>query len=74
MVLQTTLEALETEQKALESEQKAWSEADQEVLMLQGRALGLEELNAQLLEKVTQQEVGLSILEGTRLGMYPLCF
>ena len=32
--------------------------------------LGVEESNARLVEKVTQQEEGLSILEGTRLGMY----
>ena len=32
--------------------------------------LGAEESNAQLLEKVTQQEEGLSILESTCLGMY----
>ena len=32
--------------------------------------VGLEESNARLLEKVTQQEEGLSILKGTRLGMY----
>ena len=32
--------------------------------------LGAEELNAQLLEKVTQQVEGLSILESTHLGMY----
>ena len=32
--------------------------------------LGVEESNARLLEKVTRQEEGLSILESTRLGMY----
>ena len=37
---------------------------------LRGQVLGAEELNAQLLEKVTQQEEGLSILESTHLGMY----
>ena len=30
----------------------------------------MEESNARLLEKVTQQEEGLSILEGTHLNMY----
>ena len=30
----------------------------------------MEESNTRLLEKVTQQEEGLSILEGTHLGMY----
>ena len=38
--------------------------------MLRGQVLGVEELNARLLEKVTQQEEGLSILESTCLGMY----
>ena len=32
--------------------------------------LGAEESNARLLDKVTQQEEGLSILESTYLGMY----
>ena len=32
--------------------------------------LGVEESNARLLKKVTQQEEGLSILEGIRLSMY----
>ena len=32
--------------------------------------LWVEESNARLLEKVTQQEEGLSILESIRLGMY----
>ena len=35
--------------------------------------LGVEELNARLLEKVTQQEEGLSILKSTYLGMYLFC-
>jgi len=65
-VLQKSLEALEMEQKAR-------SEADREVLALWGQVLGVEESNARLLEKVTQQEEGLSILEGTRLGMYLFC-
>ena len=59
--------------EALEIDRKARSEIDQEVLALQGWVLGVEELNARLLEKVTQQEEGLSILEGIRLGMYPFC-
>ena len=59
--------------EALETERKAQSKVDQEVLALQGWALGLEESNARLLKKVTQQEEGLSILEGTHLGMYPFC-
>ena len=40
------------------------------MLTLRGQVLGVEESNARLLKKVTQQEEGLSILEGTRLGMY----
>ena len=55
-------------------ERKAQSEADQEVLVLQGRVHGTEELNAWLHEQVARQEEGLSILENTRLGMYPFCF
>ena len=51
-------------------EWKAWLEAEQEVVMLRGQVLGVEESNARLLEKVTWQEEGLSILESTRLGMY----
>ena len=51
-------------------EQKARSEVDREVLVLRGQVLGVEESNARLLKKVTQQEEGLSILEGTRLGLY----
>ena len=49
---------------------KAWSEAQQEVVTLWGQVLGAEESNARLLEKVTPQEEGLSILESTHLGMY----
>ena len=41
--------------------------------MLRGQVLGVEESNARLLEKVTQQEEGLSILKGTHLGMYLFC-
>ena len=61
--LQKSLEALETERKAQ-------SEANRKVLALPGQVLRVEESNARLLEKVTQQEEGLSILEGTYLGMY----
>ena len=50
--------------------QKARSEADLKVLMLRRQVLGVEESNARLLEKVTRQEEGLSILENTRLDMY----
>ena len=38
--------ALELTWKALEAEQRAWSEADQEVLALWGRVMGMEEANA----------------------------
>ena len=54
-------------------ERKAQSEAEQEVVTLRGWVLGVEESNARLLEKVTQQEEGLSILKSTRLGMYLFC-
>ena len=40
------------------------------MLALRGQVLGAKELNARLLEKVTRQEEGLSILENTHLGMY----
>ena len=48
----------------------AQSDAEQEVVALRGQMLGVEESNARLLERVTQQEEGLSILESIRLGMY----
>ena len=59
--LQKSLEALETERKAQ-------SEANRKVLVLPGQVLGVEESNARLLEKVIQQEEGISILEGTHLS------
>ena len=62
-VLQKSLEALEMERKAR-------SEADREVLALRGQVLGVEESNARLLEKVTQQEERPSVFEGTHLSMY----
>ena len=40
------------------------------MVALRGQVLGAEESNARLLEKVTRQEEGLSILESTCLGMY----
>ena len=67
MVLQCTLETLEMERKA-------WTEANQEVIVLRGWVLGTEELNARLLEQVTRQEEGQSILENNHLGTYPFCF
>ena len=62
------------EWNALESERRARSEADQEVLVLRGRVMGTEEVNAWLREQVTRQEEGLSILKNTRLSMYLFCF
>lgn len=61
-VLQKSLEPLEVEQKAQ-------SDAEREVVMPRGQMLGVEESNARLLEKVTQQEEGLSILKITRLEL-----
>ena len=74
MVLQRSLETLEMERNALESERKAGSEADQEVLALRGRVMGIEEANTRLCEQVTWQKEGLSILENAHLGMYLFCF
>ena len=65
-VLQKSLEALEAEQKAR-------SDAEQEVVALRGRMLGAEESNTRLLERVTSQEEGLSILEISYLHTYLFC-
>ena len=80
-VLQEALAALESEwatleraQKALEAEQRAQSEVDQEVLVLRGQVMGMEEANARLHEQVTQQAEGLSILEKSHLGTYLFYF
>ena len=54
-------------------EQKARSYAEQEVVALWGQMLRVEESNARLLEKVTRQEEGLSILESAYLGTYLFC-
>ena len=51
-------------------ERKDRSDAEQEVVALWGQMLGVEESNARLLDRVTQQEEGLSILESTHLGTY----
>ena len=48
-VLQKSLEAVEVERKAR-------SDDEQEVVVLQGQMLGVEESNARLLERVTRQE------------------
>ena len=71
--LAETKTALHKSLEALEMKRKAWSEAQQEVVTLWGQVLGAEESNARLLEKVTPQEEGLSILESTHLGMYLFC-
>ena len=68
--LAETKAALQKSLEALETERKAWSKVEQEVVTLRGQVLGAEESNARLLEKVTRQEEGLSILESTHLGMY----
>ena len=65
--------ALQKSLEALEAEQKARSDAEQEVVALRGRMLGAEESNTRLVEKVTRQEEGLSILESAHLGMYLFC-
>ena len=70
--LAETEAALQKSLETLEMKRKALSEVDQEVLALRGQVLGAEESNARLLEKVTRQEEGLSILENTRLGTYLL--
>ena len=72
-VLQRFLETLESKRNALELERKARSEADQEVLTLRGHVMGTEEANARLLEQVTRQVEGLSVLENTHLGKYLFC-
>ena len=56
--------------EALEAERKAWLDAEQEVVVLRVYMLGVEESNARLLERVTQQEEGLSILKSAHLGTY----
>ena len=73
--LQEALAALESEratleraQKALEVEQRAQSEADQEVLALQGQVMGMEDASAQLREQVAQQAEDFSTLEASRIG------
>ena len=65
--------ALESARKALESERKAWSEVDQEVLALQGRVMGTEDVSTQLCEQVAWQAKEFSTLENFHLGTYLLC-
>ena len=68
--LAKTEAALQKSLEALKAERKAQSNTEQEVVALSGQMLGVEESNARLLERVTQQEEGLSIPESTRLGTY----
>ena len=65
-----TMAALRRSLEAIEAERKAKSDAEHEAVVLRGQMLGAEESNVQLLEKVTQQEEGLSILESAHLGTY----
>jgi len=60
--------ALQKSLEALESKRKARLKADREVLALRWQMLGAEESNTRLLEGVTLQEEGLSILESARLS------
>ena len=62
--------ALRKSLEALEVERKARPDAERDVVTLRGQMLGAEESNIRLLERVTQQEKGLSILESARLGTY----
>ena len=62
--------ALKKSVEALEAERKARLNVEREVVALRWQMLGAEESNTRLLERVTQQEEGLSILENTHLGMY----
>ena len=66
--------ALESAQKALEAEQRARSEADQEVLTLQGQVMGTEDASARPCEQVAWQVEVLSTLEASRIGAYLFCF
>jgi len=68
--LAETKVALQKSLDALEMKQKVQSEVDREVLALRGQVLGVEESNARLLKRVTQQEEGLSIIESACLGTY----
>ena len=58
---------------ALEAKWKARSDTEQEVVVLWGQMLRVEESNARLLERVTRQEEGLSILKSACLGTYLFC-
>ena len=62
-----TKAALRKSLEALEAERKARSDAEREVIALRGQMLGAEETNTWLLERVTSQEEGLSILKSAPL-------
>ena len=66
VVLQKSLEDLE-------AKRKTWSDAELEVVALRGQMLGAEESNARLLERVTQQEEGITVLKNASLSMYLSC-
>ena len=55
-------------------ERKARSEADQEVLALQGRVMGTEDASARLREQVARQAEDLCTLENFHVGTYLFCF
>ncbi|XP_066341078.1 uncharacterized protein [Miscanthus floridulus] len=61
--LESARKALEAEQRALEVERNARSEMDQEVLVLRGWVMGMEEASARLREQVARQAEDLSTLE-----------
>ena len=71
--LAETEAALKKSLEALEAERKARSDAEREVIVLRGQMLGVEESNTWILERVTQQEEGLSILKSACLGTYLFC-
>ena len=65
--------ALRKSLEALKVEQKPCSDAERNVVVLRGQMLGAEESNTRLLERVTSQGEGLSILESARLSTYLFC-
>ena len=66
--------AQESARKALEAERKARSEADQEVLALRVRVMGIEDASARLREQAARQAEDLSTLENFHVGTYLFCF
>ena len=65
---------LESAQKALGAEQRARSEVDQEVLVLRGQVMGMEDASARLREQVARQAEDLSTLEASHIGAYLFVF